>query len=132
MIFLDANFLMAFFIETEKHHETANNIYEKIKDKQLIISNSIILEVMTVANIKIKVSKEKLREIYISLNSGLFEIIEDIKIYDDTIERQINYHPQRLSFYDCLYIELMEQLGIEKIVTFDKDFNNKGIEVINS
>ncbi|MGL6299220.1 MAG: type II toxin-antitoxin system VapC family toxin [Methanobacteriaceae archaeon] len=130
MIFLDANFLMDFFIESEEKHKIATTIYEKIKDKQPIISNSIILEVMTVANIKIKIRKAKLKEIYISLNSGLFDIIEDIKIYDDVIERQINYHPQRLSFLDCLYIELMEQIGIEKIVTFDKNFNNKGVEVM--
>ena len=130
MIFLDADFLISFFIDSEDNHEKATQIYEKIGNEELVISNSIILEVMTVSNIKIKVSKEKLKEIYISLNSGLFDIIEDIKIYDDALERQINYHPQRLPFFDCLYIELMEQLGIEKIVTFDKDFDNKGIKVI--
>ena len=132
MIFLDANFLIAFFVETEDQHEIATKIYEKIKDKQLIISNSIILEVMTVCNIKIKVSKEKLKEIYINLNSGLFDIIEDIKIYDDAMERQINYHPQRLPFFDCLYIELMEQLKIKEIVSFDEHFDNKkGIKRIH-
>jgi len=132
MIFLDANFLIAFFVETEDQHEIATKIYEKIKDKQLIISNSIILEVMTVCNIKIKVSKEKLKEIYINLNSGLFDIIEDIKIYDDAMERQINYHPQRLPFFDCLYIELMEQLKIKGIVSFDEHFDNKkGIKRIH-
>ena len=131
MIFLDANFLMAFFIETEDQHEIANNIYEKIKDKQMIISNSIILEVMTVSNIKLKISKEKLKEIYIGLNSGLFEIIDDTDLYDDTMERQMNYLPERLPFFDCLYIELMSQLGITKITTFDKHFNNKGIEIVN-
>lgn len=130
MIFLATDFLMSFFIDTEDNHEKATQIYEKIKNEELIISNSIILEVMTVSNTKIKVSKEKLKEIYISLNSGLFDIIEDIKIYDNTMERQINYHPQRLPFFDCLYIELMEQLGITKIATFDKHFRNKGIEVI--
>jgi len=123
---------MSLFIKTEKHHGMAIKIYEKIKEERLVISNSIILEVMTVTNIKIKVSPEKLKEIYISLNSGLFEIFEDIEIYDDTMERQLSYHPQRLPFFDCLYIELMEQLGIEKIVTFDKHFNNKGIEVIGA
>jgi len=125
MIFLDANFLMAFFIETEDQHEIANNIYEKIKDKQMIISNSIILEVMTVSNIKVKVSKQKLKEIYISLNSGLFEIIDDTNIYDNAMERQMNYLPERLPFFDCLYMELMNQLGITEIVTFDKHFDKK-------
>ena len=130
MIFLDADFLMSLLISTEKHHHKAIKIYEKIKKERLIISNSIILEVMTVSNIKIKVSSEKLKEIYICLNSDSFEVFEDIEIYDDTMERQFSYHPQRLPFFDCLYIELMEQLGIEKIVTFDKHFNNKGIEVV--
>jgi len=132
VIFLDANFLMSLFIKTEKHHDIAIKIYEKIKEERLIISNSIILEVMTVSNIKIKVAPEKLKEIYINLNSDLFEIFEDIEIYDDTMERQLSYHPQRLPFFDCLYIELMEQLGIKKIVTFDKHFNNKGIEIIGA
>ena len=130
MIFLDANFLMSLFIKTEKHHDIATKIYEKIKEERLIISNSIILEIITVSNTKIKVSPEKLKEIYIILNSDLFEIFEDIAIYDDTMERLLNYHPERLPFFDCLYMELMEQLGIKKIVTFDKHFNNKEIEVI--
>jgi predicted nucleic acid-binding protein len=99
MIFLDSNFLMSLFIKTEKHHDIAIHIYEKIKHQHLIISNSIILEVMTVSNIKIKVSKEVLKDIYVNLNSDLFTILEDIKLYDDTIERQINYLPRKIAFF---------------------------------
>jgi predicted nucleic acid-binding protein len=130
LIFLDANFLMALFIETEDQHNIALDIWNKIENEQLIISNSIILEVMTVANIKIKVSKEILEDIYINLNSSLFKIIDDTAIYNKTMKRQLSYFPERLPFFDCLYIELMNQLGIEKIATFDKHFNNKSIEVI--
>lgn len=132
MIFLDANFLISLFIQTEEEHNQATNIYEKIKDQPLIISNSIILEVMTVSNIKIKISPEKLRKLYNTLNSGKFGIIEDIHLYDDAIERMLNYHPERLPLFDCLYIEIMKQLGIKKMVTFDKHFNNKEIEVIGN
>jgi predicted nucleic acid-binding protein len=130
MIFLDADFLISLLINDHEHNKRALKIYEKIKDEKLIISNSIILEVMTVSNIKIKVSSEKLREIYTSLNSDRFEIFEDIKLYDNTIERQISYHPQRIPFFDCLYMELMEDLGINKIATFDKHYNDKGLELI--
>ena len=132
MIFLDANFLMAYFIESEEKHVTATKIYEKIKNERLIISNSIILEVMTVSNIKLKVSKKVLETIYTKLNDGTFRIIEDIPLYDITMKRQISYLPERIPFFDCLYLELMKQLEIEKIVTFDKHFNNKGIEVIQT
>jgi len=132
MIFLDANFLLAFFIETEKGHKTATKIYEKIKNEGLIISNSIILEVMTVSNIKLKVSKDVLETIYSKLNDGTFKIVEDVPLYDMAMKRQISYLPERIPFLDCLYLELMKQLGIEKIATFDKHFKNKGIEVIQT
>jgi len=46
------------------------------------------------------------------------------------MKKLLNYLPQRIPLFDCLYIELMEQLGITKIATFDKDFNNKEIEII--
>lgn len=116
---------MILFINTLKEHNIATKIYEEIKDQHLVISNSIILEVMTVSNIKLKVSKEKLENIYNKLNSGAFEIIEDITLYDDTMKKQIGYHPERLPFFDCLYLEVMEQLGINKIASFDKHFDNK-------
>lgn len=130
MIFLDANFIISLFIESEECYETAVGIYEKIKDKNIIISNSIIMEVMTVLNIKLKVPKDKLEEIYDKLNDGSFGIVEDIHLYDQTMKRLLNYYPERMSFFDCMYIELMNQMNIAEIATFDKHFNNKGIKVI--
>jgi len=132
MIFLDANFLLAYFIETEKEHKKATKIYEEIEDQQLIISNSVILEVITVATIKIKVSKELLKTIFYELNKGEFGIIEDIPYINKGMDRVIKYLPQRIPLFDCLYMELIEQIGIKQIATFDKHFNNKGIEVIES
>jgi predicted nucleic acid-binding protein len=87
---------------------------------------------MTVLNIKLKVEKEVLEKTYIRLNKGKFGIVEDINLYNDTMERMIKYLPERVSFFDCLYIEISKQLGIEEIVTFDKHFNNiDEIKVIN-
>jgi predicted nucleic acid-binding protein len=130
MIFLDANFLISLFIDNNKYNKRALKIYGKIKDEKLIISNSIILEIMTVSNVKLKASKEKLEEIYTKLNDGSFGIVEDISLYNDTNKKMLEYLPERIPFLDCLYIELMEQLGIKQIVTFDQHFNNKGIEVM--
>lgn len=130
MIFLDASFLLAYFIETETEHKIATKIYEKIKTNQLIISNSVILEVMTVSNIKIKVSEEVLKTIFHELNNGEFGIIEDIPYINEGMDILLNYLPERIPLFDCIYMELMKQIGIEKILTFDKHFNNKGIEVI--
>jgi len=131
MIFLDANYLLSLYIETETEHNTALEIWDKIKHKELVISNSIILEVITISNIKIQLEKEKLEGIYNNLNSGRFKIVEDVSFQNNSMKKLLNYLPQRMPLFDCLYIELMEQLGISKIATFDKHFNNKGIKVIS-
>lgn len=132
MIFLDANFLIALFIGDHRQNKEAFKIWNKIKHDELVISNSIVLEVITVMNTNLKVSKEILEDVYINLNSNLFNMIDDTIFYNETMERIVDYFPERLSFFDCLYIELMEQLGIIQIATFDKHFKNKEIEVISA
>ncbi|MDR2966365.1 MAG: PIN domain-containing protein [Methanobacteriaceae archaeon] len=131
MIFLDANYLLSLYIETETEHNIALNIWDKIKHEELVISNSIILEVITISNTKIKLEKEKLEGIYNNLNSGRFKIVEDVAFQKNSMKKLLNYLPQRMPLFGCLYIELMEQLGITKIATFDKHFNNiEGVETI--
>lgn len=131
MIFADANFLIALFVKDHKFNKRALKIWDKINHENIIISNSIILEVMTVLNIKLKVSKELLEKVYNRLNSGKFGIVEDINLYNNTMERMVNYLPKRLPFFDCLYIEIMKELGINKIVTFDEHFNIEDIKIID-
>jgi predicted nucleic acid-binding protein len=125
MIFADANYLIALFIKDHDHNKQALKIWDKINQKKIVISNSIILEVMTVLNIKLKVSQEQLEKAYSRLYSGRFGIVEDIHINDKTMQRMITYLPERLPFFDCLYIELMKQLEIKEIVSFDEHFDNK-------
>ncbi|MDR2544536.1 MAG: hypothetical protein LBD03_03160 [Methanobrevibacter sp.] len=85
---------------------------------------------MTVSNIKIKVSKELLETVFYALNNGEFGIVEDVQHINKGMDKLLNYLPERLPFFDCLYMEIMDQLRIKQIATFDKHFNNKGIEVI--
>ena len=130
MIFLDANYIISLYVETEIKHDKAVDIWEKIKHEDLVISNSIILEVITISNVKLKLEKEKLEGIYNNLVSGRFKIVEDVPFQNKGMKKLLDYMPQRLPLFDCLYIELTEQLGISRIATFDKDFYNKGIEII--
>ena len=132
MKFLDANFLISLFVEDHAYNKRAIKIWEKIKQDELIISNSIIQEVITVLNTKIKVQKKILENAYANLNDGKIKIIDDTGLYDETMERILKYYPERLTFFDCLYMELMDQMGIYEIVTFDEHFNlNKDIKIIH-
>jgi len=125
MIFADANFLIALFTKDHEYNKQALKIWDEINHEKIIISPSIIMEVMTVLNIKLNVSKEQLNKAYNRLNSGKFGIVEDLHAQENALKKMINYLPERIPFFDCLYIELMEQLGIKEIVSFDEHFDNK-------
>ena len=125
MIFLDANFLISLFVEDHKHNKRAVEIWEEIQNKEIIISNSIIMEVITVLNIKLKVSKDILENAYINLNNDNLKIVDDTGLYDEAMQKVISLYPKRFPFFDCLYMVLMQELGIKEILSFDGDFDNK-------
>ena len=107
MIFLDANFLISLFVENHEHNKRAVEILEEIQNRELIISNSIIMEVITVLNTKLKVSKDTLKNAYISLNHDNLKIVDDTGLYDETMQKVINLYPKRFPFFDYVYITLM-------------------------
>ena len=130
MIFLDANFLVSYYLHTEEHHERALEIDEEIGNNERIISRSVIAETINVLNNKLKIDKETIEIIYKKLIED-YSMIEDQFFYNKAVKKLISYE-KRLPFFDFLYIALMEELRIEKIATFDKHFNNiEGITTVN-
>jgi predicted nucleic acid-binding protein len=57
MIFLDANFLVSFYMEDEKDHERALEIMGTFKNKKKIISKLIIGETINILFTKLKLIK---------------------------------------------------------------------------
>ncbi|MDR3292432.1 MAG: type II toxin-antitoxin system VapC family toxin [Methanobrevibacter sp.] len=123
MIFLDVNFLISLFYNGHEKQKRAIEIWNNIKDKELVISNLVITEVITVLNMKLKQDKNELKEVYFNLIEN-FTILEDINLYDEAMEKVINY-TDRIPFFDCVYIAMMEKLRIKEIISFDKHFDNK-------
>jgi predicted nucleic acid-binding protein len=129
MIFLDANYIISLFVEDHKFHERAKEIDELLIGKEQIISRLVISEVITILNIKLKASNEVIERAYNQMYN-YYEVIEDHYFYDKGLEKILKYDDKDLSLFDCIYMAVMEELGIKKIVTFDNHFTNKGIEVI--
>ena len=122
MIFLDANFLVSFYIEDEKYHKRALEIIGNFKNQKKIISKLIIGETVNILLTKLKVDKKIIKEVYENLNNN-YTLVDDSYIFDKTIDK-IMTSKKRFPFFDYVYITLMEDLGINKIATFDKHFNN--------
>ena len=126
MIFLDANFLINLYVETNNYHERANEIYNLIENEEKVISNLVIMEVITVMNIKLKLDLDLISEVYEELNIA-YKILNDVNFYNKgfaILNGEFNKNKERMSLFDCVYVALMNDLGIEKIATFDDHFDN--------
>jgi len=129
MIFLDASYLVSLIFEGHDKHEKAKELYEKMDNKEKIISKLVITEVITVLDKKLKVSKELIKHAYTYLNED-FNIIDDYVFFDSAMEQVLKQ--KHLGFFDCMYIFIMKKLEIEELATFDKDFNKiKWIKIVN-
>ena len=122
MIFFDANFLVSFYIGDEEYHERALEIMEMSKNKKKIISKLIIGETINILFTKLKIDKNRIKEIYENLNND-YTLVDDNYIFDKTVDKIMN-SDKRFPFFDYVYITLMEDLGIKEIATFDKHFEN--------
>lgn len=69
MIFLDTSFLVSYYVTNEKHHKRALKIAKDIEGREQIISRLIIAETVNVLHNKLKLDKEKIMELYYSLNN---------------------------------------------------------------
>ena len=120
MIFLDTNFLISFFVSKEEDHQRAVEIAQTIKNEEKIISKLVIAETVTV--LKKKLLTKDIVKIYEVLQD--FTIVEDTHLFDKAFEQFVKYDGE-ISFFDAVYIVIMDKFGIFEIVSFDEDFDNK-------
>lgn len=99
-------------------------LWDEHKNKDKIISKLIITEVITVLNVKLKEDLEVIKHAYNYMNDNLI-ITNTDDDYDRAMEKIANYYPERIPFFDCVYIDIMENIEIEEIISFDKHFDNK-------
>jgi len=126
MIFLDTSYLIAFFVNREENHERAVEIAKIIKNEEKLISKLVVAETITV--LKKKLETKDIIKIYDTLKD--FTTAEDSHLFDNAFEHFIKYDGE-ISFFDAVYIAIMEDFGIHQIVSFDSDFTGKkGIVVI--
>ncbi|MDR2624563.1 MAG: PIN domain-containing protein [Methanobrevibacter sp.] len=69
MIFLDANFLVSFYLEDEKDHKKASELMKSFKNKKKIIPKLITGETINILFTKLKVDKNIIKEVYENLNN---------------------------------------------------------------
>lgn len=123
--FADSNFFIAFFNISDKLHQRAKTLAKELlaQNTQLVISNYIFLEVVTV--LSQRVGKFTALEVgkYFIENSSIqtIHIDEELQRYSWKIFQEVK--DKNIGFVDCSIIAAMKAEGISHLLTFDiQDF----------
>ena len=122
MIFIDATYIIAIILEKDQWHKRVEGIEEKIINQEKITSDMMICEAMaTICSLKGgKIAK--LMYNYIKDNYSIYETnINSLDLGMDTLLK----YDGNLSLADSIAIDIMNELDIYEIVSFDEDFENK-------
>lgn len=124
MLLLDADVLIAFFRESDQSHKRAVELIDAI-DEQVIITTVILSEVLTF--IKSRDGGKSAKTVWEKIRGADIEIIEITDNIDPIVSIMEKY--DGLSFGDSSNIAMMQKSGLQKIISFDSDFDNfPGIE----
>ena len=133
MIFFDANVIIDFFVKKfnngkeNNKHLRAVKLWKSINETK-IISNLVRVEVINVLYLTHQKNKDFIKKVNNSLLND-FEIIDDSEYYNEGFEKLQKYN-KKISINECVYLAIMEDYGIEKIVSFDTNFDNHEVKRI--
>lgn len=131
MIILDTSFIVSYFNTRDQNHLKAVKLMKKIHEP-LGMTDYIFGEVVTVSLIRLK-SLDKASKIGKILLKSLKTINIEKTIFDNAWSIFCKQRGTVLSFTDCTTISAMLENDIEKIATFDEDFEKiDGIEIIDT
>ena len=121
MIVLDTSFIVSYFNTRDQNHLKAVKLMKKIHEP-LCITDYIFGEVVTVSLIRLK-SLDRASKIGNVLLKSLKIINVEKTSFDNAWNLFCKQKETVLSFTDCTTISVMLENDIEKIATFDGDFD---------
>ena len=126
MIFVDSSYLIARLVKNDKNHERAVLIENQLNEKRFI-NNTVLTETL---NSFTHCGGKMGKNLYLALTEINELIYLSPKDYEKSVDTYL-YYDSTINFADCTILQSMEKLGMNKIVTFDADFNKvNGLRII--
>ncbi len=129
-VFVDSSAFVALRYVDDPHYKTAKQIVSKLRlqDTQLVTSNFIIAESITV--ISQKASHQDAIEFY-EQDLAAVEIVSiSEELEDKAFEIFKKLTSKNVSFVDCISFALMREQKIKTTFTFDEHFRQQGFKVL--
>lgn len=131
MIFFDSSFIIGLIISSDNKHHKAVRIKEKLAslgNERRVINNIVLGETLNSFG---KFSGKQTKEIFNMLHLMYDVVYLTSEDYNKAIDIYLYYNGS-INFHDCLILQTMEKMQINKIVTFDNDFRKvNGLKIIN-
>lgn len=123
-ILLDTSFIFAFFNKKDEYHEAANKIMQKLKEGlfgKIFLSDYVFDEFVTLSgsHLRFDLAAEWGQ---IILDSEKIELVTT-EHSEFNVAWNLFKQYKELSFTDCTILAIAKQLDIDKIASFDSDFD---------
>lgn len=120
MIFLDSSYLIGLIIDNDQHHLKATELKPFLKHEKKIINNTVLVETLNSIN-RTNHTLETESIINSILKIDKIDFLTK-KEYFKSLEL-FNYYNQGINYSDCTMLYTMQANNINKIVSFDNDFD---------
>ena len=124
MIFLDTSFLVAFIVDKDTNHEKAVSLMKEIVEGEhgsAITSEYVFDETVTVVLVRSK-SLESAVKTGDLIKESIPVLDVGNNVFEASWKRFRNQKNTKLSFTDCTILEMVESNHLDKLATFDREF----------
>lgn len=128
IIFADASAIVSLYSLTDPNHSRAKAIMDNLTFGQLITSNFVYAEIITILSQRVSKEKAIFAGSYIKENFKFFRLTEEIE--DLAWEIFKKQKSKNVSFIDCTTIALFKMGVFDKAFTFDSDFKTNKIPIL--
>ncbi len=121
MIYIDASYYLALLNSQDSNHQKAINLAKKYSAEQLVTSQIVIGETLTVGSMRIDkdLTIKFVNQIY---DSGTQIVLESPELVKQAYDYFSSVPSKNVSWADCFSFAVINQMKINQALSFDKDF----------
>ena len=129
MIFLDSSYIKGLILKNDDYNHLSKKIKPFLKNETKVINTTVLVEVLNA--VKRNNYYRDVNELLVCLtNLDIFDFLA-MEDYNKSLE-WFNYYGKSINFADCTIVNTMINLKINRIVSFDSDFDKiNGFERIH-
>ena len=128
-VFVDSGGFFANLVPEDASHQVAARLFREAQDAgwDLVTTNAVVFETHALLVNRVRDGRTVARRVLESVEAGLCRVERVTREDEASALRLLRSHNDKdYSFCDALSFAVMERLGIEEAITFDRDFSDYG------